>query len=106
MSEYPFHVDDEVMVVTALIGGVRKMGDEWFLPEGKTLPTQDEINKKRTEMRADYDAKQYQRDRQPEYPQIGDQLDMLYHAIDAGKVNKTSDFYKALKAVKDKHPKG
>ena len=49
---------------------------------------------------------QYQRDRAVDYPSIGDQLDMLFHAIDAGKVNKTSEFYKALKAVKDKHPKG
>ena len=54
---------------------------------------------------ADFNATQYQRDRVVEYPQIGDQLDMLYHAIDAGKVDKTSDFYKALKAVKDAHPK-
>jgi len=62
----------------------------------------EEVKKLETEWK----VKQYQRDRQPEYPQIGDQLDMLYHAIDAGKVDKTSDFYKALKAVKDKHPKG
>ena len=68
--------------------------------------SEEEINAKLAELIVDYDAKQYQRDRQPEYPQIGNQLDMLYHAIDAGKVNKTSDFYKALKAVKDKHPKG
>ena len=51
-------------------------------------------------------AVQYQRDRADSYPAIGDQLDMLFHAIDAGKVDKTSDFYKSLKAVKDKYPKG
>ena len=62
-------------------------------------PTEEEIQSK-------MDSVAYARNRQLEYPQIGDQLDMLYHAIDAGKVNKTSDFYKALKAVKDKHPKG
>jgi len=86
----------------------------WKIKEGKILkwwaekeqPSDDAIQAKLKELQADYDAKKYQRDRQPEYPQIGDQLDMLYHAIDAGKVNKTSDFYKALKAVKDKHPKG
>ena len=96
MSEYPFYVDDEVMVVTALIGGVRKMGDEWVLPSGKTLPTQDEINKKRAEMRADYDAEKYQRDRI--YPPIGDQLDEIYHkGIDEWKIT--------IKKVKDAHPK-
>jgi hypothetical protein len=39
------------------------------------------------------------------YPSIGDQLDMLWHAIDNGTLNKTSDFYTAIKAVKDAHPK-
>ena len=43
------------------------------------------------------------------YPSIGDQLDMLWHAIDTGdwtaaKV-KTTDFYTQLKAVKDANPK-
>ena len=43
------------------------------------------------------------------YPSIGDQLDMLWHAIDTGdwtaaKV-KTTEFYTALKAVKTSHPK-
>ena len=43
------------------------------------------------------------------YPSIGDQLDMLWHAVDTGdwtaaKV-KTTEFYTALKAVKDANPK-
>lgn len=85
----------------------RTHGDEifWDSPDIKQ-PSESEITAKEAELKADYDAKKYQRDRQPEYPNVGDQLDMLYHAIDAGKVDKTSDFYKALKAVKDKHPKG
>ena len=49
------------------------------------------------------DANEYKSLRQ--YPSLGDQLDMLWHAIDAGTLNKTSDFYKAIKAVKDAHPK-
>ena len=68
--------------------------------------TNEEILAKQAELIAEYDAQEYARNRALEYPAIGDQLDMLFHAIDAGKVNKTSDFYKALKAVKDKHPKG
>jgi hypothetical protein len=54
-------------------------------------------------MKADYESKQYQRDRV--YPTIGEQLDMLWHAIDTNSLNKTSDFYTTLKAVKDAHPK-
>ena len=39
---------------------------------------------------------------------IGEQLDLLYHAIHAdefGSTAKTSTFYTELKAVKDKYPK-
>ena len=71
-----------------------------------TRPTDKQINDKVAELKADDVAKKYQRDRQPEYPQIGDQLDMLFHAIDAGTLDKSSDFYTTLKAVKDKYPKG
>jgi hypothetical protein len=42
------------------------------------------------------------------YPNIGEQLDLLYHAIHAdefGSTAKTSTFYTELKAVKDKYPK-
>jgi len=52
------------------------------------------------ELKADYDSKQYQRDRQPEYPDIGDQLDMIYHAGLGG-----DEFQEAIKAIKDKYPK-
>jgi len=40
------------------------------------------------------------------YPNIGDQLDMLYHAIDSDETLKTqfNDFYTAVKAVKDSNP--
>ena len=54
-------------------------------------------------LQEEYESKEYQRLRQ--YPSLGDQLDMLWHAIDAGTLNKTSDFYKTIKAVKDAHPK-
>ena len=49
------------------------------------------------------DANAYKMER--EYPSIQDQLDMLYHAIDSGALDKTSDFYTSIKAVKDAHPK-
>ena len=60
--------------------------------------TNDQITAKQAELQADYDAKQYQRDRQKEYPSIEDQLDDLYHnGIDGWKTT--------IKAVKDKYPK-
>ena len=39
------------------------------------------------------------------YPTIGDQLDLLYKDILAGKVDSTGEFAKAIKATKDKYPK-
>ena len=55
------------------------------------------------------DTTPYDKKRRMEYPTIGDQLDMLWHAVDTGdwtpaKV-KTTEFYTALKAVKDANPK-
>ena len=50
--------------------------------------------------------KDYKYYRYNEYPNIKDQLDMIWHAIDENKLDKTCDFYTTLKAVKDKFPKG
>ena len=47
----------------------------------------------------------YVRDRQESYPALGEQLDMLYHDMTAGKGDKTGDWYKAVKKVKDDNPK-
>lgn len=57
-------------------------------------------------LQAEYDTTEYQRTRATQYPAIADQLDMLWHAIDSGSLDKDSDFYKLLKAVKDANPKG
>jgi len=59
-----------------------------------------------TRLETEYDNNQYQRDRQ--YAPTGDQLDMLWHSIDAGEFGDTakqSEFYIANKAVKDANPK-
>ena len=52
------------------------------------------------------DPDQYKAEREIKYPKIADQLDMLWHAIDSGSLDKDSDFYTTLKAVKDANPKG
>jgi hypothetical protein len=76
---------------------------EWH--NGTTPIPKADIEAKMVEVQADYDAKQYQRDRV--YPSIGDQLDMLWHSIDRdGELkSKYYDFYEAIKAVKVKNPK-
>jgi len=64
-------------------------------------PTDAEIQTKLDELQADYDAKQYQRDRQQESPSIGEQLDMQYW--DA--VNGTTTWKDAIAQVKADNPK-
>ena len=51
--------------------------------------------------------KPYVAKRKLAYPQIGDQLDMLWHSIDqnAELKQKYFAFYEAIKAVKAKYPK-
>ena len=72
-------------------------------------PTELELTDALAAKQAEFDAAAYARARADAYPSIGDQLDMLWHAIDTGdwtaaKV-KTTKFYTALKAVKDANPK-
>ena len=56
---------------------------------------------KALEEKADYDAKQYQRDRATAYPSIQEQLDMQYW----DKVNGTTNWEDAIAKVKSDTPK-
>ena len=65
---------------------------------GTTPISKADIEAKMAEVQAEYDANQYQRDRQKEYPSIAEQLDDLYHnGIDGWKAT--------IKTTKDKYPK-
>ena len=60
--------------------------------------TNAQILAKQAELQAEYDAKQYQRDRAKAYPTWQDQLDDIYHnGIDGWKAT--------IKTTKDKYPK-
>lgn len=70
----------------------------WIDMKGDSKPTDSQITAKKNELKAAYDSKKYQRDREAEYPTFGDQLDKIYHSgIDAWKAD--------IKKIKDKHPK-
>ena len=68
---------------------------------GTTPISVEDIKAKQAELKAEYEAKQYQRDRAEKYPPIKEQLDMMYW----DKVNGTDNFLKAIQAVKAKYPK-
>ena len=70
---------------------------EWL--EGTTPISKADIEAKMVEVQADYDAKQYQRDRV--YPSIQEQLDMQYW----DSVNGTTTWKDAVAKVKSDNPK-
>ena len=67
---------------------------------GGTLPSDEEIDVKLAELQAEYDSKQYARNRKSEYPSIPDQLDYIYHhGVEKWKADM-------ILPVKEKYPKG
>ena len=66
------------------------------------IPTLAEMNAKVAELRIEFDAQQYARDRATAYPSTGDQLDMIYKDMK----NSTTTHADAVEAVKTKYPKG
>lgn len=47
----------------------------------------------------------YDANRQMAYPNIGEQLDMLWHAMDADESKRLEPFYSSIKEVKEEFPK-
>jgi len=70
-----------------------------WLSEDQVKPTETEFDEALKTVKAEYDANQYQRDRQ--YPSIGDQLDMQYH----DQLNGTTTWKDAIAKVKADNPK-
>ena len=72
---------------------------------------QSDIDAARVTLDAEAAAVKYKTDRTTNgsttYPAIGDQLDLLWHAIDADSDLKVkfASFYNSIKAVKDANPK-
>jgi hypothetical protein len=65
----------------------------------QSKPSYEECVAEMARLKADYDAKEYQRLRK--YPTIQDQLDMLYW----DKVNNTSVWQDTIQSIKDQFPK-
>lgn len=98
-------IDGKIELVDAVLSlrptaQVRICGDtvEWSDGSQAISPTvlQAEVNR----LQAEYDAKEYQRKRAPEYPAIGDQLDALWKGGEAA-----AEMLAKVQAVKAKYPK-
>ena len=73
---------------------------EW-MHDVQTQPTDAEITAEITRLQAEYDSKQYQRDRASAYPSLTDQADMAYW----DRQNGTTTLDDAITAVKSAYPK-
>ena len=90
-----------------------KPGAQWVLSgdvldwkdSGQTEPIQSAIDAEIIRLQAVYDGNVYQRTRADAYDEIKEQLDLLYHDMVADKGDKTGEWFKAIKAVKDATPK-
>ena len=60
---------------------------------------------KKTAILAEWEENKYKSARRTEYPNITEQLDLLYKDLVAGKVDATGEWAKAIKKVKDDNPK-
>ena len=91
---------DNFKAIHALVGGAitQKADGEIVYHDGQTPPTEEAIQAKLAELQADYDSKQYQRDRASRYPSTAEQLDLLYHQGFEG-------WKTEIKKVKDQFPK-
>jgi hypothetical protein len=74
---------------------------EW-LSNDVPKPSESELLTEASRLQAEYDAKQYQRDRAQAYPSIQEQMDMQYW--DA--INGTTTWLDAINSIKQKYPKG
>ena len=72
----------------------------WSDTNTDSKPSEEDVKAKFIEIKTEYDAKQYQRDR--DYPSIGEQLDLQYW----DKKNGTKKWEEAIDKVKADHPKG
>ena len=73
--------------------------DQITWQNGTAVISKADIVAKQAELKAAYDAKEYQRKRAKEYPSIADQLDDIYH-------NGVVGWKTTIKVTKDKYPKG
>ena len=104
---------DHFAIYKAYAGVVRHICDDenaaYDIDDNKIELEQSKIDAARATLDAEAAAIKYQRDRTTDgsttYASFGDQLDMLYKDIVAGKLDTTGTWATHIKAVKDANPK-
>ena len=103
---------DHEAIYKAYAGTVVSIDDSAgaFDKDGKSVTLdQSKIDAARTTLNAEAAAVKYKTDRTTNgsttYASFGDQLDMLYADMKAGKLDTTGTWATHIKAIKDKYPK-
>lgn len=76
---------------------------EWEDVEGREPPTWDELEEEIIREVEIYNYFLYERNREEQYPEIKDQLDMLYHDIKNGNLNNGT-WISTIDSVKENNP--
>ena len=96
----------------------KEVPDDYSVEGEEILMTVEELTALKEENKALYEAwgknwqetviepSQWLENRVDEYPSVGDQLDMLWHAMQLGEVGGgETEWFKTIQSVKDKYPK-
>ena len=86
---------------TGVVVGEDNIAKEYTLSDAEVEAKVDEEIANEAHMKANG----YKGKRRNAYPNLGEQLDMLFKDIAANKVNTDGELYKALAKVKSDHPK-
>ena len=97
MNPKPERIDAAYALVG---GGIAVIEEKLVYLDKQTPPTDSAIDAQLKKLQDEYDAQAYARARQPLYPDIGDQLDDLYH-----KGAFSTEMAAKIKKVKDDNPK-
>ena len=78
---------------------------EWNISSEKAKPTDSQLDALASEATKLANNNVIRNTRRLAYGDIGDQLDLLYKDMLAGKGDSTGEWFKSIKAVKDANPK-
>ena len=102
---------DNFDAITSLVGGAItvKIDGTIVYHDNQIPPTKAEIDAEIIRLQAEWDSQEYARNRAEQYPDLAEQLDLLWHAIDTDTLDDKdyrNKFYTRLKKVKEDNPKG
>ena len=108
----PDHIEDYLATVRSgqwfgFSDPINKTYANLIVHDGGTKPTEKEVNDGLAAMQAEWalEHDSYRSKRRAEYDLIGNQLDMLYADMIAGKLDATGTWATHIKTIKDKYPK-